>query len=222
MLLSAKSSEVFTKLEGYPKVAIANLGINGANPVQTGPFGAQLHREEFVDSGVPVLNVGNVTLRGLDTTYLDLVTPEKAKALARYELEADDLLFARTGATLGKVCLVPKKSAGWLMTGHLFRVRFDQQRCLPSFALIALRDARTIKSQVSEQVQGATRPGFNTTLLSRIKIPLPPLSEQHRIVAYLDSLQAKVDALKALQAETQAELDALLPSVLDKAFKGEL
>ncbi len=42
------------------------------------------------------------------------------------------------------------------------------------------------------------------------------------IVAYLDSLQAKVDALKALQAETAAELDALLPAVLDKAFKGEL
>lgn len=41
-------------------------------------------------------------------------------------------------------------------------------------------------------------------------------------MAYLDGLQAKVDALKALQAQTQAELDALLPSVLDKAFKGEL
>ena len=42
------------------------------------------------------------------------------------------------------------------------------------------------------------------------------------IVAYLDGLQAKVDALKQLQAESAAELDALLPSVLDRAFKGEL
>jgi type I restriction enzyme S subunit len=38
----------------------------------------------------------------------------------------------------------------------------------------------------------------------------------------LDALQAKVDALKSLQAETAAELDALLPSILDRAFKGEL
>ncbi len=55
-------------------------------------------------------------------------------------------------------------------------------------------------------------------------MPIPDLAleEQRRIVAYLDGLQAKVDALKALQAQTQAELDALLPSVLDKAFKGEL
>ena len=42
------------------------------------------------------------------------------------------------------------------------------------------------------------------------------------IVAYLDNLQAKVDHLKELQAKTSAELDALLPSILDKAFKGEL
>ena len=48
------------------------------------------------------------------------------------------------------------------------------------------------------------------------------VQEQRRIVAYLDGLQAKVDRLKALQAQTRAELDALLPSILDRAFKGEL
>jgi type I restriction enzyme S subunit len=51
---------------------------------------------------------------------------------------------------------------------------------------------------------------------------LPSLEEQRRIAAYLDDLQAKVDALKQLQAQTQAELDAMLPSVLDRAFRGEL
>ena len=53
-------------------------------------------------------------------------------------------------------------------------------------------------------------------------MPFPSLAEQHRIVAELDALQAEVDRLKALQAETAAELDALLPSLLDRAFKGEL
>ena len=52
---------------------------------------------------------------------------------------------------------------------------------------------------------------------------MPKLSpaEQRRIVAELDALQAEVDALKRLQAETAAELDALLPGVLDFALKGE-
>ena len=42
------------------------------------------------------------------------------------------------------------------------------------------------------------------------------------IIAYLDSLQSKLDALKRLQAETAAELDALMPAVLERAFRGEL
>jgi type I restriction enzyme, S subunit len=45
---------------------------------------------------------------------------------------------------------------------------------------------------------------------------------QRRIVAELDALQAEVDALKRLQVATAAELDALLPAILDRAFKGEL
>jgi len=48
------------------------------------------------------------------------------------------------------------------------------------------------------------------------------IAEQRRIVGELDALQAEVDALKRLQAETAAELDALLPAILDRAFKGEL
>jgi type I restriction enzyme S subunit len=47
-------------------------------------------------------------------------------------------------------------------------------------------------------------------------------SEQRRIVAELDALQAEVDALKELQRQTSEELDALLPSILDRAFQGQL
>jgi len=53
-------------------------------------------------------------------------------------------------------------------------------------------------------------------------MPVPPIAEQQRIVAYLDDLQAKVDMLRRLQTETAAELAAMVPSILDKAFKGEL
>jgi type I restriction enzyme S subunit len=47
-------------------------------------------------------------------------------------------------------------------------------------------------------------------------------NDQRRMVAYLDGLQAKVNALRALQSASGEELSALMPSVLDKAFKGEL
>jgi len=45
--------------------------------------------------------------------------------------------------------------------------------------------------------------------------------EQRRIVAYLDGLQGKVNALRELQSASGEELSALMPSILDKAFRGE-
>lgn len=64
--------------------------------------------------------------------------------------------------------------------------------------------------------------GRNRTLglaaLDAIQVPVPPFAEQ----LWFDDLQAKVKSLKRLQADTADELDALLPSVLDKAFKGEV
>jgi type I restriction enzyme S subunit len=69
---------------------------------------------------------------------------------------------------------------------------------------------------------GTAQPALSGERVKVMPIPLPPVPEQRRIVAELDSLQAEVDAVKRLQAETAAELDALLPSILDRAFKGEL
>jgi type I restriction enzyme S subunit len=59
-------------------------------------------------------------------------------------------------------------------------------------------------------------------LLRGFDVPLPSLSERHRIVAKLDAWRGQIDALKKLQSDTAVELDAMLPSILDKAFKGEL
>ena len=63
---------------------------------------------------------------------------------------------------------------------------------------------------------------LETEKLLAISVPVPPISDQRRIVEELDIMQARVENLEKLQSETAAELDALLPSILDKAFKGEL
>jgi type I restriction enzyme, S subunit len=104
------------------------------------------------------------------------------------------------------------------MTGHLFRVRFDPSVVLNCFAFAALRGARSIHEQVFGQVRGATRPGYNTTLLGNVELPLPPLSEQARVVEELEALQLRINALRVLQAESATELDALLPSILSDVF----
>lgn len=146
----------------------------------------------------------------------------RVQTVRRYSIETGDLLFARSGATLGQVCLVPTECDSWLMTGHLFRIRFDPERVFNRFAFAALRGSLQIQEHVFGQIRGATRPCYNTTLLGTVELPIAPLPEQRRIMSELDALQAEVDALKRLQAETARELEALLPSILDRAFKGEL
>ena len=74
----------------------------------------------------------------------------------------------------------------------------------------------------SERKQMTGQANVNATKLRALPIALPKLAEQRRIVAELDALRAEMDAVKRLQAEPATELDALLPSILDKAFKGEL
>ena len=69
---------------------------------------------------------------------------------------------------------------------------------------------------------GGAQPNISQKMIRETEIPLPPLPEQRRIVAYLDDLQAKINNLKDLQNQTAAELDSLLPSILDRAFNREL
>ena len=65
-------------------------------------------------------------------------------------------------------------------------------------------------------------PRLRSGLLESIEIPLPSLAKQKDVVLLLDKLHAKGQRLKKLQAATQAELDDLLPAILNKAFRGEL
>jgi len=104
----------------------------------------------------------------------------------------------------------------------------DQYVIQPESALVDVwylahfMKSQTFLTQAIELTHSLILPRLRTALLGSISIPLPPLSEQCRIVTYLDYLQAKVDTLKQLQSQTEAELNALLPSILDKAFKEEL
>jgi type I restriction enzyme S subunit len=79
-----------------------------------------------------------------------------------------------------------------------------------------------LRSHLEQVAPQSAQKNINLEILSPLPTPALSLSEQRRIVAYLNTLQAKADTLECLQTETAAELDALLPSVLDKAFKGEL
>jgi len=139
-------------------------------------------------------------------------------------LAGDVLIIEGNGSAdpIGGTALFRGEIENCVHQNHVIRIRPNQQNVLPEFLNTFLNSPA---GQDAVQGQSRTSSGLRTLSVGRIKaiaVPVAPLAEQRRIVAELDALQAEVDALKRLQAETAAELDALLPAILDRAFKGEL
>jgi len=82
-----------------------------------------------------------------------------------------------------------------------------------------LRDGERV---IYPQKRGGAIPHLDNRIFNSLEIPLPPLSEQKRIVAYLDDLREKIERLKQLQQKQLEELDELKKSILEKVFQGEL
>jgi type I restriction enzyme S subunit len=79
-----------------------------------------------------------------------------------------------------------------------------------------------VRTHLENIAPQSAQKNVNLQILSHLPVPKLELQEQRRTVAYLDSFQANVGALQRLQADNATKLDALLPSILAKAFQGEL
>ena len=163
-------------------------------------------------------------------TQLTLAPSAAAKVNLESEVRRGDVLIACSAAgCLGRVAFYPATGVRASTDTHVAIARADPDVVLPEYLYAYLKGAQGQRQLRSREKGDWLREkiGFRLTELNvadmrRVPVPTPPLAEQRRIVTYLDSLRAKLDALQRLQAETATELDALLPSILDKAFKGEL
>jgi len=215
-----ESSDLPTAPEGWTWVRFDLLGDDPFNTVQTGPFGAQLHNTEFIDKGMPVIAVGNLTGTGFTDTGLYFVSPSKAEQLRRYDVWSGDVLFARSGATLGKVCVAPDHVQDWRMTGHILRARLNRTVILPEIAVFALAALPAVRRQVFGNVRGVTRPGFNTALLESIRLPLPPVAEQKRIVPEVERRLSVIEELETVTSTELQRATRLRGAILARAFRG--
>jgi type I restriction enzyme S subunit len=130
--------------------------------------------------------------------------------------KSGDILICVRGATTGKMNWADQK---YCIGRGLAALTADTDKCVPEYVFYFVQ---TQTQEILSRTAGSTFPNLPGDKLKTLPIPVPPLKEQRRLVAYLDGLQAKVSTLLALQNETLKELDALMPSILDKAFKGEL
>jgi type I restriction enzyme S subunit len=162
---------------------------------------------------------GRRIIRIQNLKYDDATYNHFAGEVEDYHLvQSDDVLFAWSGQIVSLGAHIWKGDEA-VLNQHIFNVKTKTAPIIPRFIQEGLN---FLIDEMKGQVRGLEMFHIRKQELTRLAFPIPSPAEQRRIVAYLDGLQTKVDELKRLQTESAAELDALLPAILDRAFKGEL
>ena len=134
------------------------------------------------------------------------------EALPNFKLETGDILIARTGGTIGKSFLVVELPVAAVFASYLIRVQGSHE--IYARYLKLFLESPIYWTQLREGARGAGQPNVNGQMLGTMLVSIPPLAEQHRIVAKVDELMALCDRLEAARAEREAKRDRLATASL--------
>lgn len=183
---------------------------------------------EIETGGRPMLRINAVS--SSPTRFVDLSATKNVavsdEMAAPFVLLNEDVFIVRYNGDINRVAkpAIFKRSepCNVVFPDKLMRLRPDRAKMLPDFLVFALT-ARSVREQVKQLGKTtAGNIGVSGANAKSFIVPVPPLRQQHLIVEKLDALQAEVDGAMRQQRVSAAELDALLPAILDRAFKGEL
>ena len=178
--------------------------------IQTGPFGSQLHKRDYVSDGTPIVTVEHLGDNRLVHRDLPRVSDKDRDRLSKYRLKAGDIVFSRVGS-VDRRALVRQEEEGWLFSGRCLRVRGDPDQIDRTF-LSYFFGLNAFREHIRSIAVGATMPSLNTRLLSSIVVPHPPLSEQRAIAHILGTLDDKIELNRRMNETLEAMARALFKS----------
>ena len=190
-----------------------------AEKIQIGPFGTQLHKSDYINEGIPLINPMHINNNKIQPDKSFSVSEEKYKELSNYYLQKGDVVLGRRGE-MGRCAVVSEKEDGMLCgTGSLYIRGGD---ALFADYLCRLLSSQKIILYFENASSGTTMSNLNRGIIENCEIPFPPLPDQHRIVQEIESRLSQAEAAEASIAEALQKTEALRQSILKKAFSGEL
>ncbi len=175
-------------------------------------------REVYVSSGVKFLRSQNVWDDGLRLDGVAFIKPETHAKMSGTVVCANDLLFNITGASIGRCAVVPSDFDEANVSQHVTIVRTVLPALNPFLHKVLV--SRHVQQAVMDVQVGVSREGLSIAKLGQFLIPVPPLTEQSRILARVEELMRLCDALEAkgqLEATQHAQLVSTLLGTLTES-----
>ena len=158
--------------------------------IQTGPFGSQLHKEDYVEIGTPIVTVEHLGKRVFSEQNLPLVSEADKQRLSKYLLAEGDIVFSRVGS-VDRCSYVDSSHDGWLFSGRCLRVRPSAEVWpLYLYYYFCLEDTKQFVRNIAV---GATMPSINTKLMGEVPIGFPQMEDQQRIASLLSAIDSKIE-----------------------------
>ncbi len=178
--------------------------------IQTGPFGSQLHKSDYVIEGIPSIMPSNIGDNRITTDGIARISEEDAKRLSRYLVKSGDVVYSRRG-DVERRALIREREDGWLCGTGCLRVRFDRGLVNPEYGSFQLGSPKA-REWIVRHAIGATMPNLNTSILSAVPFLLPPLSAQKAIAHVLGALDDKIELNRRMNETLEGMAQALFKS----------
>ena len=166
-----------------------------------------------------LLRITDIQNNAVDWDTVPYTDFDEHKANA-YLINDGDILFARTGATVGKSYLVKGLQDKVIYASYLIRVQTFSE-ILPEYVKYFF-ESGFYWEQIQKSSVGIGQPNVNGTILSQLEIPIPPFDEQKRIVNELEAWLSIIDAIDNGKIELQIAIKLAKSKILDLAIHGKL
>lgn len=160
--------------------------------LQTGPFGTQLKASDYVEHGIPVINVRNIGFGSIREAELEYLGEGMAGKLHQHHLKKDDIVFGRKGAVERHV-LINEKSEGWIQGSDCLRLRISSSRVNNKYLSYYFTTSSHKNWMEALCSFGATMSSLNQDIVKRISFPSPHIGEQKKIASILTAYDDLID-----------------------------
>ena len=182
----------------------------------TGPFGSSLHKADYIEDGVAVINPQNIVLGNLDVVASKKISGEKARSLSRYLVKKNDILIGRRGE-MGRCALVTDLTNPIFCGTGCMIVRAKPDTDI-NF-LFELLSSHYVKDRLERSSVGATMANLNQNILLNIPVNVRSRREQTASAELIKRYREAITQTKSIFNQKSIVLGSLKSSILKQALQ---